>query len=96
MFDACRNGNLNDIAKAGSFHDFLMAVHGQFGPIATFWWEKQYAVSIASAELFEEQQHLFDIFRVSSENAHTLYICNTHTYSRLPALLKIFCRHLKQ
>lgn len=54
------NGNLDDIAKAGSFHDFLMELHRQFGPIASFWWEKQYAVSIASAELFEEQQHLFD------------------------------------
>lgn len=54
------NGNLDDIAKAGSFHDFLMELHKQYGPIASFGWGKQYAVSIASAELFEEQQHIFD------------------------------------
>ena len=90
IFAVCRNGNLDDIAKAGSFHDFLMELHEQFGPIVSFWWEKQYAVSIASAELFEEQQHLFDRPRKFRKFAPSIYI---HIPTRLPALLQIFCRN---
>lgn len=54
------DGNLEDIAKAGSLHEFLMDLHKQFGPIASFWWKKRHVVSIASAELFAETQHMFD------------------------------------
>lgn len=53
-------GNLTDISKAGSLHQFLTGLHKQFGPIASFWWGKMYTVSIASADLFEEVAHVFD------------------------------------
>ena len=55
-----RNGNLGDLVRAGSVHDFLMGLHAQFGPIASFWWEKNYTVSIASVELFKEHNNVFD------------------------------------
>ena len=53
-----RDGNLPDISSAGSIYHFLMDLHKQFGPIASFWWGKTYTVSIASPELFEEQLDL--------------------------------------
>ncbi|XP_076460827.1 cytochrome P450 20A1-like isoform X1 [Babylonia areolata] len=55
-----QQGNLNDIEKAGSVHQFLMGLHKEFGPIASFWWGKQQAVSIASPELFKQHHHVFD------------------------------------
>ena len=55
-----RKGNLTDISKAGSLHEFLTGLHKEFGPIASFWWGKMYTVSIASADLFEEVAHVFD------------------------------------
>lgn len=51
---------MGDISEAGSLHEFLLGLHKQFGPIASFWWGKRYTVSIASAELFEEIEHVFD------------------------------------
>ncbi|KAL8600514.1 hypothetical protein ACOMHN_005008 [Nucella lapillus] len=53
-------GNLGDMGKAGSLHEFLMGLHKKFGPVVSFWWGKQYTVSIATAELFKQHQHLFD------------------------------------
>ena len=55
-----RDGNLGDLAKAGSLHEFLLDLHKQFGPIASFWWGRTYTVSIASADLFKEHHHVFD------------------------------------
>ena len=55
---AFRGGNLSDITSAGSIYHFLLELHKQFGPIASFWWGKTYTVSIASPELFEEQLEL--------------------------------------
>jgi len=55
-----RDGNFGDIAKAGSLHEFLMDLHGQFGNIASFWWGKSYTVSIADAQLFKEHHTVFD------------------------------------
>ena len=60
IFIICRDGNFGDIAKAGSLHQFLLGLHKQFGPIASFWWGKIYVVSIASWDLFEEHQYLHD------------------------------------
>ncbi|KAK7476467.1 hypothetical protein BaRGS_00032302 [Batillaria attramentaria] len=54
------DGNLSDMGKAGSLHEFLIDLHGRFGPIASFWWGKQFTVSIASPELFKEHQNVFD------------------------------------
>ena len=55
-----RLGNLGDVGKAGSLHQFLLGLHKQFGPITSFWWGKQFAVSISSPDLFRQHQHLFD------------------------------------
>ena len=63
MVDIDRDGNLGDISKAGSLHEFLMDLHKLYGPIASFWWGKMYTISIASAELFEAQEHLFNRHR---------------------------------
>lgn len=54
------DGNSSEISAAGSLHVFLQGLHKTFGPIASFWWRKMYTVSIASADLFEEQQDIFD------------------------------------
>ncbi|XP_060554899.1 cytochrome P450 20A1-like [Ruditapes philippinarum] len=54
------DGNLGDIAKAGSLHEFLMDLHKQFGSIASFWWGPTYVVSIANADLFKQHHNVFD------------------------------------
>lgn len=54
------DGNISDVGKAGSLHEFLVKLHEEYGGIASFWWGKQFTVSIASAELFKEHQQLFD------------------------------------
>ena len=40
--------------------EFLDKLHKEFGPIASFWIEKEFIVSIASPELFKEVSHIFD------------------------------------
>jgi len=55
----CRDGNIPDIQSAGSIIEFLDKLHGEFGPIASFWMEKEFTVSIASPQLFKEVSHLF-------------------------------------
>ncbi|UJR27121.1 hypothetical protein I4U23_008420 [Adineta vaga] len=53
-------GNLGDIGRAGSLHQFLTKLHKKFGPIASFYWSKQRVVSIASTEAFHDTRRLFD------------------------------------
>jgi cytochrome P450 family 20 subfamily A len=53
-------GNLGDIGQAGSLHQYLTNLHKKFGPIVSFYWEKQRVVSIASPEAFHETRRLFD------------------------------------
>jgi len=55
-----RTGNLGDMAKAGSVHEFLVELHEKYGDIAGFWWGKEYAVSLSSVEYWKEIQPLFD------------------------------------
>ncbi|KAJ7388020.1 hypothetical protein OS493_040336 [Desmophyllum pertusum] len=33
-------GNLGDMGKAGSLHEYLMLLHEKYGTIAGFWWAK--------------------------------------------------------
>ncbi|XP_013091417.2 cytochrome P450 20A1-like [Biomphalaria glabrata] len=54
------DGNLSDIARAGSLHEFLVETHARFGPITGFWWGQVYVVSIASPELFKAHANVFD------------------------------------
>ena len=61
MLHAChRLGNLGDIGKAGSLHEFLVKLHNDYVTLASFYWGKQQAVSIASPELFKQSSKLFD------------------------------------
>jgi cytochrome P450 family 20 subfamily A len=53
-------GNLSDIGKAGSLHQYLTKLHQKFGPIVSFYWGKERVVSIASPEAFHETRRLFD------------------------------------
>jgi len=54
------SGNLGDMAKAGSVHEYLIELHEKYGEIAGFWWGKEYAVSLSSIEYWKEIQPLFD------------------------------------
>ncbi|KAL8600516.1 hypothetical protein ACOMHN_005010 [Nucella lapillus] len=53
-------GTWETSAKQAVFTEFLMGLHKKFGPVVSFWWEKQYTVSIATAELYKQHQHLSD------------------------------------
>lgn len=53
-------GNLLDIGKAGSLHEYLMLLYERYGPIAGLWWGKKYVVSLASPEYWKEVQPIFD------------------------------------
>ncbi|KAI0223117.1 hypothetical protein LSAT2_025645 [Lamellibrachia satsuma] len=53
-------GNLPDIQKAGSLHNFLTVLHKNYGDIASFWFGQQLTVSIASPQLFKEHAKIFD------------------------------------
>ena len=56
-----RNGDLNELSKYGSLHEYLLHLH-QNGrqPITMFWWGTQRVVSICSPELFKETIKLTD------------------------------------
>ena len=53
-------GNLGDMGKAGSLHQYMMLLHEKYGPIAGFWWAKQYVVSLAAPEYLKEIKSIFD------------------------------------
>ncbi|XP_052805884.1 cytochrome P450 20A1-like [Mya arenaria] len=54
------DGNLGDIARAGSLHEFLMQLHEDYGPVASFWWGPTYTVSICEEDLFKQHTNVFD------------------------------------
>ena len=54
------SGNLDEIGKAGSLHEFLLELHKKFGNIAGFWIGTSYIVSISTPDLFKEHQNVFD------------------------------------
>lgn len=54
------DGNLSDIAKAGSLHEFLQDLHQQYGEISGFWMGQSYVVSVASPQLFKATANIFD------------------------------------
>ena len=53
-------GNLGDIGRAGSLHQFLMQLHHTFGPVTWFYWGKTPVVSVASPLAFQQTRRLFD------------------------------------
>lgn len=55
-----RDGNLADITRAGSLHEFLLSLHQQYGSIASFWMGNTQIVSLASPQLIEANKKVFD------------------------------------
>ena len=55
-----RTGNLTDLGKAGSLHEYVLKLHQDYGPIVAFWWAKTYVVSLASPEYWKEVNPIFD------------------------------------
>ncbi|XP_074657261.1 cytochrome P450 20A1-like isoform X1 [Tubulanus polymorphus] len=55
-----KEGNLSDIKKAGSLHEFLLERHKTYGPIISFWMGEKMTVSISSPELFSEHSSSYD------------------------------------
>eukprot|EP00026_Physarum_polycephalum_P007610 Phypoly_transcript_07674.p1 GENE.Phypoly_transcript_07674~~Phypoly_transcript_07674.p1 ORF type:complete len:491 (+),score=77.86 Phypoly_transcript_07674:33-1505(+) len=53
-------GNLPELAKAGSLHEYLTLLHNQFGPMAGFRYFDKFVVSLASPELFKQTNRLFN------------------------------------
>eukprot|EP00794_Sanderia_malayensis_P003260 gene3260-3741_t len=53
-------GNLVDIKKAGSLHEFLVDLHNKLGPVASFWWGKELAVSLGSPIPWKDVVTLFN------------------------------------
>lgn len=53
-------GNLGAITKQGGLHQFLLDNHKKLGPIFSFYWGKDVAVSIASPAYFKDVVTLFD------------------------------------
>uniref|UniRef100_A0A3P9JGZ1 Cytochrome P450 20A1 n=1 Tax=Oryzias latipes TaxID=8090 RepID=A0A3P9JGZ1_ORYLA len=45
-----KDGNLQDIVDRGSLHEFLVGLHEQFGPVASFWFGRQPVVSLGSVD----------------------------------------------
>ena len=56
-----RKGDLDELTKHGSLHNYLLHMH-QNGhkPIGVFWWGQQRIVSICSPEMFKDVIHLTD------------------------------------
>jgi cytochrome P450 family 20 subfamily A len=55
-----RDGNLLDIEKAGSLHEYVVHLHKTYGPVVSFWWGKTYTVSVACPKLWKDIQSIFD------------------------------------
>lgn len=51
-----RDGNLQDIVNRGSLHDFLVSLHQEFGPMASFWFGRRPVVSLGSVQ--QLRQHI--------------------------------------
>uniref|UniRef100_A0A8C8D1D9 Cytochrome P450 20A1 n=1 Tax=Oncorhynchus tshawytscha TaxID=74940 RepID=A0A8C8D1D9_ONCTS len=52
----CLDGNIQDIVNQGSLHEFLACLHGQFGPVASFWFGGRPVVSLGSVD--QLRQHI--------------------------------------
>ncbi|XP_068165401.1 cytochrome P450 20A1 [Antennarius striatus] len=51
-----KDGNLPDLVNRGSLHEFLVSLHQEFGPVASFWFGGRPVVSLGSVQ--ELQQHI--------------------------------------
>jgi len=53
-------GNLEDLAEAGSFPNFLKQLHTKFGPIASYWHGETFTVSLSEPKHFKHVEKMFD------------------------------------
>ena len=53
-------GNLPDMFKAGSLPNFLHQLHARFGPIASYWHNDVFTVSLADPKYFKITEKMFD------------------------------------
>ncbi|XP_061533064.1 cytochrome P450 20A1 isoform X1 [Phycodurus eques] len=51
-----KDGNLQDIVNRGSLHEFLVALHEEFGSVASFWFGRRLVVSLGSVN--QLRQHI--------------------------------------
>ncbi|MEQ2208700.1 hypothetical protein XENOCAPTIV_012069 [Xenoophorus captivus] len=51
-----KDGNLQDIINKGSLHEFLVNLHQEFGPVASFWFGRRPVVSLGSVN--QLRQHI--------------------------------------
>lgn len=56
VFCSRRDGNLQDIVNRGSLHEFLVGLHEEFGPVASFWFGSRPVVSLGSVQ--QLRQHI--------------------------------------
>ncbi|XP_067944170.1 cytochrome P450 20A1-like [Watersipora subatra] len=54
------DGNVPDMQKAGSLPQFLINLHEEFGPVVSFWINRELIISVASPETHKAVAHLFD------------------------------------
>jgi hypothetical protein len=56
-----RLGDLGELAKHGSLHQYLLHLHknGEV-PVTSFWWEKTKVVSVCNPQSFKELVGLVD------------------------------------
>lgn len=55
-----QDGNLADIIRAGSLHEFLLSLHQQYGSIVSFWMGNTQIVSLGSPQLIDSNKKGFD------------------------------------
>eukprot|EP00117_Sycon_ciliatum_P023142 scpid42929/ scgid19753/ Cytochrome P450 20A1 len=78
-----KTGNAQDIAAAGSLHDYLCGLHARHGPLTAFHLGQQLVVSAASPKLFDELKSSFnrpaDLFKLYEPlfTSHSLLYLNT-------------------
>lgn len=57
---SAEDGNLVDIQRAGSLHEFLLQQHADMGPIVSFWIGDEFVVSVAAPSLLKQHINVFD------------------------------------
>jgi len=53
-------GNLIDMGKAGSLHEYCIELSEKFGPIFSFWWGTSHVVGIAHPDAMKSLKKIFD------------------------------------
>lgn len=49
-----KDGNLPDIVNSGSLHEFLVNLHGRYGPVVSFWFGRRLVVSLGTVDALKQ------------------------------------------